>query len=102
MKEQNAKKVSPWKSSPVINLDKTRFIWEKNHKRCRGQGFLGFDVVHQRIVPCSCLKFKEQKMSNVSGLKDAPDLIQIIKNIFGNGKKKEEPAPIKQADQDKK
>ncbi len=87
--ETPKQKNSPWGKSPEINLDPTRFEWNSRCHKCHGKGFIGFDIVHKKIIPCKCLKVKQEKKMDVSSVKDAPNLIEIIKSIFG-GKKKEE------------
>lgn len=97
MQQKAEPKKSPWADAPEVQLDENRFEWNHNCKKgCRGLGYIGYNLKFKEIIPCKCLKLKEVNQMDVSGLKNAPNLLDVIKEIFGGNKKSEDvkkPAP---------
>jgi len=67
-----------------IKIDETRFTFDKRCHKCHGQGHNGRNLVTREIIPCKCLKLREADMENP--VVKAPDLIKIVKELFGGNK----------------
>ncbi len=66
-----AKKFNELSKVPTT-LDSKKFTWRKNHKKCFGRGYMGYDVKTGELIKCSCLKVLEEPKATDS--QDIPEV----------------------------
>jgi hypothetical protein len=60
VKSSEVEKKDPYKVY-THSLDPKHFTWNHNHKKCYGTGILGFNVTHNELDICKCVRLIKQE-----------------------------------------